>query len=222
MPEMVKLQTKVTTTRNLLDKMKSQLALALPKHLTADRLVRVVMTECLASVQRARPGAPTLLDCTAESFASAVLKAASVGLEPGPLDQVHLIPRRNTRRGTVECTFQIGYRGLMVLVRRSGQILTVDPVIVYARDRYEVRQGTTPGIRHEPYRPTDDPEVLRGPVGRVLCGRHDPRRRNPIPAYVAVGRGTPSGPVRRRARDRDAMGRPLRRDGVKNHPQGPM
>ena len=163
MPEMVKLQTKVTTTRNLLDKMKSQLALALPKHLTADRLVRVVMTECLASVQRARPGAPTSWIARRNRSRPPSSRPHRSGYEPGPLDQVHLIPRRNTRRGTIECTFQIGYRGLMVLVRRSGQILTVDPVIVYARDRYEVRQGTTPGIRHEPYRPTDDPEDSAGP-----------------------------------------------------------
>jgi recombination protein RecT len=154
MPELVKLSTKIETTRALLDRMKAQLALALPKHLSADRLARVVMTECLASVQRGRPGAPTLLDCTAESFASAVLQAAAFGLEPGALGQVHLIPRRNSRRGTVECTFQIGYKGILALVYRSGQILTIDPVVVYARDRYEIRKGTNRSIRHDPYRPT--------------------------------------------------------------------
>ena len=154
MPELVKLSAKVDTVRNLLDRMKPQLALALPKHLTADRLVRVVYTEVLTSIQRARPGAPTLVDCTGESFASAVLQAAELGLLPGGLGQVHLIPRRNNRRGTVECTFQLGYKGILTLVRRSGQILTISPVVVYARDRYDVRKGTTRSIRHEPYRST--------------------------------------------------------------------
>lgn len=157
MAELVPLTKKIATTRDFLEKMKGQLALALPRHVTADRMVRVVLTECLTSVQRARPGAPSLLDCTQESFAGAVLQCAALGLEPGVLGQAFLIPFRNRRRNTVECQLIPGYKGLLMLVRRSGQIQSIDPVVVYAKDKFTVRKGTAPQIVHDPHRPkTDD------------------------------------------------------------------
>lgn len=157
MAELVPLTKKIATTRDFLEKMRGQLALALPRHVTPDRMVRVVLTECLTGVQRARPGAPTLLDCTQESFAGAVLQCAALGLEPGVLGQAFLIPFRNNRRGTIECQLIPGYKGLLMLARRSGQIQSIDPVVVYAKDKFTVRKGTAPQIVHDPHRPkTDD------------------------------------------------------------------
>jgi recombination protein RecT len=75
-----------------------------------------------------------------------------------------LIPRRNNRRGTVECKFELGYKGILALVYRSGQILSIDAVIVYARDRYEIQKGTRRTIRHEPYRPTDEEDSPGNPI----------------------------------------------------------
>lgn len=53
----------------------SQMAMALPKTMTAERLTRIVMTECRK--------APALLNCAPESFFGAVLQCAQLGLEPG-------------------------------------------------------------------------------------------------------------------------------------------
>lgn len=156
--EIIPITKRIQTTRELLDKMKPALAAALPRHIGPDRMARVVLTEVLASVQRARPGTPTLLDCTHESFVGAVLQCAALGLEPGVLGQIYLIPFRNTKRGTVECQVIPGYKGLLALARRSGQILTIDAVLVHKLDRFEVRRGTLPRIVHVPYVPSDDPE----------------------------------------------------------------
>jgi recombination protein RecT len=156
MAEVLPLTKKIATTRDFLEKMKGQLALALPRHVTSDRMIRVVLTECLTSVQRARSGAPTLLDCTQESFAGAVLQCAALGLEPGVLGQAFLIPFRNNRRGTIECQLIPGYKGLLMLARRSGQIQSIDPVIVHAKDKFTVRKGTAPQVLHDPYRPKAD------------------------------------------------------------------
>jgi recombination protein RecT len=153
---MVPIQQRVNRMREFLERQKGQLSLALPRHLTPDRLIRVVLTECIRSVQHARPGAPTLLDCTLESFAGAVLQVAQLGLEPGVLGQAYLIPFRNVKRGTVEVQLVPGYKGLLMLARRSGQILSIDPVVVHAKDTFRVRKGTSPAITHEPYRPKGD------------------------------------------------------------------
>jgi recombination protein RecT len=153
MAEMVPLPKRIQSLRDFLEKQKGQLALALPRHLTPERLIRVVLTECIRSVQHARPGAPTLLDCTMESFAGAVLQVAQLGLEPGVLGQAYLIPFRNPKRGTVEAQLICGYKGLLALARRSGQIVSIDPVVVHAKDTYRVKRGTAPAIVHEPYRP---------------------------------------------------------------------
>jgi recombination protein RecT len=153
MAEMVPIQKRIQSLRDFLERQKGQFALALPRHLTPERLIRVVLTECIRSAQHARPGAPTLFDCTLESFAGAVLQVAQLGLEPGVLGQAYLIPFRNLKRGTVEVQLIPGYKGLLVLARRSGQIVSLDPVVVHAKDTYRVKRGTAPAIVHEPYRP---------------------------------------------------------------------
>jgi len=160
MPELLAVPKRIQQRKELLDQMHGALVQALPKRLTADRLTRTVLTECLASVQRADPGDATLLDCTRESFAGAVLTCATFGLEPG-LGHVYLIPFRNRKRGTVECQLIPGYKGLLVLARNSGEVLAIDAAPVYARDGFEYRRGTTPTIEHRPYLgPEDRGEVL--------------------------------------------------------------
>lgn len=53
---------------------------------------------------------PKLAECTQISFLAALMNAAQLGLEPNtPLGQAYLIPYNN--KGTMECQFQIGYKG---------------------------------------------------------------------------------------------------------------
>ena len=59
------------------DSVKEQIASALPKHMTPDRLARVVLTTIRTN--------PTLLECTVPSLMSCTMQAAQVGLGPGLL-----------------------------------------------------------------------------------------------------------------------------------------
>ena len=56
------------------DGIKNQLASALPKWLSTDRLLRIVFTSVMKN--------PKLLECTRESILSSVMQCAQVGLEP--------------------------------------------------------------------------------------------------------------------------------------------
>ena len=53
----------------------SQMALALPKTMSVERLTRIIMTECRKT--------PALLNTNPESFYGAILQCAALGLEPG-------------------------------------------------------------------------------------------------------------------------------------------
>lgn len=148
MSELVPLKQKMDSVRALLERMKPQLALAVPRHLTADRMVRVVLTEVLRT--------PRLLDCDQRSFAGAVIQSAQLGLEPGSiLGLAYLVPFRNTKAGRLDVQLIPGYKGLLMLARRSGQLRSVESVVVHARDRFRVVRGTAPTVEHVPFEKPD-------------------------------------------------------------------
>jgi recombinational DNA repair protein RecT len=47
--------------------------------------------------------------------------------------------------------FQMGYRGVAKLVRRSDQVRDISPAVVYANDEFNVLLGTDQRIVHRPY-----------------------------------------------------------------------
>lgn len=112
----------------------TEIAKALPAHMSPEHFARVVTTAVRTT--------PKLAECEPSSILASVMLAAQLGLEPGTFGHCYLIPFKGA------CTFQIGYRGLLDLVRRSGEIQTVMAVPVAMRDRFEIRHGTDPGITH--------------------------------------------------------------------------
>lgn len=75
--------------------------------------------------------------------------AAQLGLECNtPLGQAYLIPYRN--HGQLECQFQLGYKGLIDLCYRSGEVNTVQAHTVYENDVFEYELGLEPKLRHVP------------------------------------------------------------------------
>lgn len=119
----------------------SQMAMALPKTMTAERLTRIVMTECRK--------VPDLFKCAPESFYGAVLQCASLGLEPGSaLGHCYLLPYKS--KNGLQAQLIIGYRGMIDLARRSGQIISLSAYCAYEKDEFEYRLGLEPDIRHIP------------------------------------------------------------------------
>lgn len=121
---------------SLLERSKPEIARALPPGVDFERFTRVVLTE----IRRV----PKLLDCDPYSFMGAVMWAAQLNLEPGPLQHVHLIPFGK------EVTFVVGYRGYIELAYRSGQVKDVYAELVHEGDVFRVVKGTSAKIVHEP------------------------------------------------------------------------
>jgi len=125
----------VAAFSSLLDRMKPQMALALPKHMSADRMGRLALTAF--STNRA------LQACSTDSILASLMTATQLGLEPGINGQGYLIPYKTT------CTFVPGWKGLVDLVARSGRA-TVWTGAVYQGDKFDYQLGDEPFCRHKP------------------------------------------------------------------------
>lgn len=119
-----------------------QFATALPKHINTDRFVRIAITTIRQN--------PKLAQCSQESLLGALMVSAQLGLEPGTLGQCYLIPFENKKLGKVECQFQIGYKGLIELLRRSGQLSDIYSYAVYENDDFEITYGLSRDLKHKP------------------------------------------------------------------------
>jgi len=124
-------------------KIKAQMALALPKHMTSDRLARIALTE----VRKV----PTLAKCDQTSFLGAIMQCAQLGLEPGgALGHAYLLPFENRKKGITEVQFIVGYRGMIDLARRSGQIVSLTARTVHEHDEFSYQYGLSEDLKHVP------------------------------------------------------------------------
>lgn len=132
---------KQRTLQDTIQIMLPQIARALPSTITPERFSRIVLTALSSN--------PRLQECTQKSFLGAVMQCAALGLEPEtPLGYAYLIPRRN--KGTMECQLQIGYKGILELAYRSGEVTTVQCHTVYSEDEFSYSLGLEPCLKHVP------------------------------------------------------------------------
>lgn len=132
-----KTKAPVIVQQVLSDQFKKQLALAVPKHLNADRMARIAATEVRKN--------KALLNTEPTSFLGSVMQAAQLGLEPGSaLGQAYLVPYGN------QCQLIIGYKGMIDLARRSGQVLSLNAYAVREGDDFSFQLGLKPDIHHVP------------------------------------------------------------------------
>lgn len=139
-------------------KVKAQMALAMPKHMTADRMMRIALTE----VRKV----PALGKCNVESFMGSIMQCAQLGLEPGSaLGHAYLLPFGNGKAsdGKANCQLIIGYRGMIDLARRSGQIVSLTARTVHANDEFRYEFGLEETMTHKPA------EGERGPMTHVYA-----------------------------------------------------
>jgi recombination protein RecT len=118
----------------MLEKWKPEIARALPKHLNADRMARIALTEFRKN--------DNLAKCDPLSVFAAVIMLAQLGLEPGVLGQAFLVPYGK------ECQGIPGWKGLVDLVTRTGRA-TVDAQTVFEGDHFDYAKGTRPYIDHK-------------------------------------------------------------------------
>lgn len=142
--------TKGRTINDLFEQMKPAIAQAIPQHMTPERLLRIATTSIRTN--------PKLKVCTPESLLGAVMQCAQLGLEPTVLGHAYLIPYKNKKKdekgreiGWVdEAQFQIGYKGLIELARRTGQISSIMAQAVHEHDEFEYEYGINEKLRHVP------------------------------------------------------------------------
>ena len=136
-----------------LEKSKSAIAMALPKHLTPERMMRLALT-CFSTT-------PALRGCTPQSILSSVVVASQLGLEPGIAGQGYLIPYKDT------CTFVPGWQGLVGLLNNSGRA-TAWTGAVFEGDLFEFQLGSEPRCHHVPGEHYGDADKL---VWVYACGK---------------------------------------------------
>ena len=94
-----------------------------------------------------------LLKCDPETLKDSMVHLAAVGLSLNPAaQQMALIPRWNTKKGTFDCTASPMYRGLMKLATDTGLINNITAEVVYAfeEDGFDVDLGSKPYLIHKP------------------------------------------------------------------------
>lgn len=131
------------TIQDYIKAMLPEIRKALPAVMTPERFTRITLSALSANAQ--------LQECTPMSFLGAMMQAAQLGLEPNtPLGQAYLIPRWNGASKRRECQFQIGYKGLIDLAYRSGEVSTIDAHTVYENDEFSYSYGLEPKLHHVP------------------------------------------------------------------------
>lgn len=188
-----KQQSKSLTIRDHLqsDAMRKQLADALPKHMTPDRMARVALTALTKT--------PKLAQCDQASFFQALLSCSAMGLEPdGRL--AHLIPFANNKTGKTDCQLIIDYKGLVELAYRSGMVKSIHADVIREGDIFEFNLGAV--VRHVPWAwRSDRSQHKQGDIIGAYCVvtmdsacKHEVMTRDEIESIRKRSRSGGSGP----------------------------
>lgn len=140
--------------------MKAQLNAALPKHMTPDRMLRLATTEMRNN--------PALERCSPASFVGAIVMTSQLGLEPGSgLGHAYLIPFGQ------QCQLIIGYKGMIELARRSGQVVSIAAHCVYEGDHFHYEFGLNETLEHAPTNYKDRGNITHVyAVAKLVGGGH--------------------------------------------------
>jgi recombination protein RecT len=147
---MTKAITKVDELMLSIDSRRVEIEKVLPKHMTTERFV--------AQVRQALARNQDLQRCSPFSIVDSVMKLADLGLDPsGTLGSAYLVPFKGV------CTPVPGYRGLIDLAVRSGEVLAIKAEVVFWGDEFDWVEGDKPSLYHKPWYPkTPEEEEQQG------------------------------------------------------------
>lgn len=124
------------TLAQQIERMRPEIARALPKHMDADRMARIALTTLRKT--------PKLANCSPESFLGALMTCSQLGVEPGATGEAYLVPFGR------ECTFVLGYKGMAKLFWQSPMAKSLDAQVVYEHDQFDYQYGLDPYLKHKP------------------------------------------------------------------------
>ncbi len=143
-------QAGIGNVKAFFESQKGVLAAVLPKHVNADRMLKIALGAMRTT--------PKLMQCTTESLFGAIVQCSQLGLEPNtPLGHAYLIPFEKKRKQgnqwvveKVETQIVLGYKGLIDLARRSGQVISISAHEVCQNDMFEYAFGLNERLEHIP------------------------------------------------------------------------
>lgn len=126
--------------RKLLDRSWDRIKAVMPKEMNPQRLYQMYVS----TINRE----PQLANCSVESVLSCFMRCTSLGLEPSNvngLGMAYILPfgNKNMRTGQKEAMFVLGYRGMIALARRSGQLKSIHAQAVYQGDEFDYWEDET-------------------------------------------------------------------------------
>lgn len=130
------------------------LTAAIPdRRLTAERFIRVALTTLQTNTQLAR--------CEPRTIVAALVESAQLGLMPdASMGEAYLVPYGR------QAKLIIGYRGMIKLMRQSGEVSEIHAFPVHEGDAFSYRLGTDPRIDHFPL---DEPDRDSKPITHVYA-----------------------------------------------------
>ncbi|MCP1404614.1 recombinase RecT [Achromobacter insolitus] len=131
------------TIKTFFESQKGTLAAVLPKHVSPDRMLKIALGAMRTT--------PKLMNCTLESLLGGVVQCSQLGLEPNtPLGHAYLIPFDNRKKNITEVQIVLGYKGLIDLARRSGQVVSIAAHEVCKLDHFDFSYGLDEKLEHRP------------------------------------------------------------------------
>jgi len=131
--------------KGMLEKQWGRIEAVMPKHMSSERLFQLAISAINQT--------PKLAECTPASLLSCVMKCSALGIEPSAVDglgRAYIIPRWNKKTRQNEATFMLGYKGMIALARRSGEIKDISARAVYEGDTFVYEYGLEEKLLHVP------------------------------------------------------------------------
>ena len=143
--------------QNVLKRIDSLTELALPIGMSKEQFLNIIESGMLENEK--------IMECNPLSIATTILKASAFGLSVGSAKgEFYLIPRGK------QLTGQVGYKGLLTLARRTGEVFEIHAEIIYENDDFDISTGTDRYIKHKP--------LLSGERGKKICAYATARMKN--------------------------------------------
>ena len=152
-------QTEIASLKDLIEARKGEIAKVLPSILPADQFTRLALNALISTKH--------LAECDMSTFYASIMTCAQLGLKPNVNGEGYLLPYFNGKTKRYNCQFIPGYKGLMMLARRSGEIASIDAQTVYENDTFELSYGFEPCLIHKPLL-TGDRGAVKGFYAAVI------------------------------------------------------
>lgn len=133
--------------KGLLDASWTRIASVMPKHMNPERMYQLALSTYNQT--------PQLAKCSPASVLSCLMKCSALGMEPSAVDglgRAYILPFGNGKAadGKPQAQLILGYRGMIDLARRSGELTDISARAVHEGDVFEYEYGMEEKLRHVP------------------------------------------------------------------------